>query len=159
MAAIVGILPVLVPVGPVATPASASDPCAQSSTGSATAVVTAQLVTIGAQTYCVVDFTSSDNATTATHAWAVPAAVTSIEHMTIGGGGGGGGARFYATTAEWFAASGAGGGAGGYVTGPPLSVAQSTTLNITVGSGGDGGTGSASFPSRGTLGGNSSIQT
>jgi hypothetical protein len=143
LAAAVGVLPLLVAVGPTVTSAAASDPCPQTfANTTGTVVVAAQLVTIGAQSYCVVDFTRPDSATTTTVQgdWTVPADVTSIEYLVIGGGGGGGGGRAFFLNPGWFFSSGAGGGAGGLLNGSAV-VESEATVRIQVGRGGPGGSG------------------
>jgi hypothetical protein len=62
--------------------------------------------------------------------WTVPNGVNSIEYLVVGGGGGG---------ANGYDNAGGGGGGGGMVLTGNLNVTPGSTLNITVGDGGNGG--------------------
>ena len=90
-------------------------------------------------TYTVLIF----NGTPGTLSWTPPTGVTSVEYLVIGGGGGGGG--------DGNTVGGAGGGAGGYRTATGFGVSGS--VPITVGYGGNAGSGASSY----TDGGNGSI--
>lgn len=80
--------------------------------------------------------------------WTVPTGVTSVELLVVGGGGGG------AINSNGNGRSGGGGGA--YYT-ASYSVTPDDTLNVAVGAGGTGGTGSSSR--NGATGGNSLFGT
>jgi len=96
--------------------------------------------------YCYVSFTSKAAATT----WTVPAGVTSVDLLLIAGGGGGGGGAW-----------GGGGGAGEVLSYVNYPVASGSSMNISVGSGGDGGIASLTFTgspgNRASSGNNSSV--
>ncbi len=69
--------------------------------------------------------------TTSVNNWPVPPGVSSVSYLIVGGGGGGGAA---------YDNGGAGGGGGGQVITGTFTFSGQTTLNVTVGNGGSGGT-------------------
>ena len=77
---------------------------------------------------------------TKTATWIVPANLRNVEFLVVGGGGGGG-ADTYANDAY---SGGGGGGGGGVVTGL-VSFVKNDTVSVTVGVGGNGGTGATKF--------------
>ncbi|SOD18980.1 glycine-rich domain-containing protein [Pedobacter xixiisoli] len=69
--------------------------------------------------------------------WSVPQGVTSVNYLVVGGGGGGGAA---------YDAGAAGGGGGAHVLTGNLNVSAGTSVNVTIGIGGTGGTANRNIP-------------
>ena len=82
-------------------------------------------------------FTNANN-----YAWTMPKSAKNVEFLVVGGGGGGAGAVNGGSNNTQ--QGGAGGGGGAVVTGYVESLNKSDTLTITVGEGGDNGTGGSS---------------
>jgi hypothetical protein len=80
--------------------------------------------------------------------WLAPAAGTIVQYLIVGGGGGGGGG--------FDTGAGGGGGAGVVLSGTTIAVAN-TPYNVTIGDGGNGGTGVAGGPETVGSSGNSSV--
>ncbi|MBR2921205.1 MAG: tyrosine-protein phosphatase [Kiritimatiellae bacterium] len=85
-------------------------------------------------------FTNANN-----YAWTMPKNAKNVEFLVVGGGGGGAGAVNGGSNNTQ--QGGAGGGGGAVVTGYVESLNKSDTLTITVGEGGDNGTGGSSTAS------------
>jgi hypothetical protein len=92
-----------------------------------------------------INSTSVSFTTVGTTSWTVPAGVTSLEVLVVAGGGGGGGG-------DGGGGMG-GGGAGGVVYVPDYRVTPGSSLTVTVGTGGSGGT----YPSSQPTNGNNSV--
>ena len=82
---------------------------------------------------------------TGSHTWQVPAGVTRADVLVVGGGGGGGGVI------------GGGGGAGGLIFESNYNLNPDSQINISVGQGGEGGTGWNTTTQNGKPGQNSSF--
>lgn len=76
--------------------------------------------------------------TTGTLTYNCPTAINTVPILIVGGGGGGGGGFYNLTT---FIANGGGGGGGGEVVSTTLTIPNGS-INVTVGTGGNGGLGS-----------------
>ena len=92
--------------------------------------------------------------------WAVPANLENVRFLVVGGGGGGGGDN----CASDGCTGGAGGGGGGVVTGVVYSIAANSSVEVSVGAGGAGGTAgmkpgtaSSNYYGGGKIGSNSSF--
>jgi len=136
-------------VQPATAATVGSAPCVQT-VDSTTGVFVSSFAS-GANTVCVVRFTSAG-----TRSWTPPTGVTEVRVLIVAGGGGGG-------SGGWAG----GGGAGGVVYGTSVPVTPGTARTVTVGGGGSGGNGSiaasgatctSTHPGKGQNGGDSSFQ-
>jgi uncharacterized repeat protein (TIGR02543 family) len=102
--------------------ATAVDPCAITATKGGIAPAAGDIEVTNYSIYCVAKFkTVASN-----YRFTVPVGITKLDYLVVGGGGGG--------------ASG-GGGAGGVLMANDFSVTPGTAITVSVGRGGDGGTG------------------